>query len=193
MASSQSASSKIVLVLRLIVLFLLVAAVMVLVFNTVTVTLDLRTFVITFPPAKLTFKDLITFKYMLSVAVIAAAYTIFQLPLAIYHVVEGKRLMSGAPEFDFYADQVMSYLLATAVGAGFLVCGELKINLTKMINSLEETITEGLEDSRKNYDKFVNYGFIASALVCLAFVCMAVVSALSSVNRSKNERKSIFG
>ncbi|CAN1354625.1 CASP-like protein 4D1 [Linum perenne] len=113
-------------------------------------------------PTKLTFKDLITFK------------------------------MSCFPEFDFYADEVMSYLLATAVGAGFLVCAELKINLDKFLKSLEEA-TQGLQDSRQNYDKFINHGLLSSALFLLAFFCMAVVSILSALNRNSNEKKSIFG
>ncbi|CAN1354622.1 CASP-like protein 4D1 [Linum perenne] len=91
--------------------------------------------------------------------------------------------MSCFPEFDFYADEVMSYLLATAVGAGFLVCAELKINLA----------TQGLQDSRQNYDKFINHGLLSSALFLLAFFCMAVVSILSALNRNSNEKKSIFG
>ncbi|CAN0902178.1 CASP-like protein 4D1 [Linum grandiflorum] len=112
---------------------------------------------------KLTFKDLITFK------------------LACF------------PEFDFYADQIVSYLLATAVGAGFLVCAELKTNLNKMLKSLEESNTQGLGDSKEKYDRFINHGFLASALVLFAFICMAVVSVLSSLNRNSNEKKSIFG
>ncbi|CAN1354626.1 CASP-like protein 4D1 [Linum perenne] len=189
-SSSQSEASRtMVLVLRISTLFLLVAAAMVLVFDTAEVQVDLRNFVIT--PTKLTFKDLITFKYLLAVAVIAVVYTVVQIPFSIHHVATGKR-MSCFPEFDFYADEVMSYLLATAVGAGFLVCAELKINLDKFLKSLEEA-TQGLQDSRQNYDKFINHGLLSSALFLLAFFCMAVVSILSALNRNSNEKKSIFG
>ncbi|CAN0902177.1 CASP-like protein 4D1 [Linum grandiflorum] len=179
-----------VLVLRLSTVLMMVAAAMVLVFDTAVVQLDLRNFVIN--TTKLTFKDLITFKYLLGVAVVVVVYTIVQIPFSIHHLATGKRL-ACFPEFDFYADQIVSYLLATAVGAGFLVCAELKTNLNKMLKSLEESNTQGLGDSKEKYDRFINHGFLASALVLFAFICMAVVSVLSSLNRNSNEKKSIFG
>ncbi|CAI0472827.1 unnamed protein product, partial [Linum tenue] len=124
-------------------------------------------------------------RYLLAVAIIGAVYTIVQLPLAIYHVATGKRLSRKEcmPEFDFYGDKLVSYLLATAVGAGFLVCADLK----------EDANTAGLGDSRENYDKFFNMGFLATTLLFLAFVCMAVVSVLSSINRNHDRTRSIFG
>ncbi|CAN0902180.1 CASP-like protein 4D1, partial [Linum grandiflorum] len=120
--------------------------------------------------------------YLIGVGIVVAIYTVIQVPFSIYHVATGKRL-SCFPEFDFYADKIVSYLLATAVGAGFLVCAELK----------EESNTQGLGDSKEKYDRFINHGFLASALVLFAFICMAVVSVLSSLNRNSNEKKSIFG
>ncbi|CAN0902181.1 CASP-like protein 4D1 [Linum grandiflorum] len=190
-SSSQSPASRaIVLVLRLSTLFLLVAAVFVLVFDKAEVRIDLRNFDVV--ATKLTFKDLITFIYLIGVGIVVAIYTVIQVPFSIYHVATGKRL-SCFPEFDFYADKIVSYLLATAVGAGFLVCAELKTNLNKMLKSLEESNTQGLGDSKEKYDRFINHGFLASALVLFAFICMAVVSVLSSLNRNSNEKKSIFG
>ncbi|CAI0472825.1 unnamed protein product [Linum tenue] len=186
----------VVLVLRLSTLFILVASVLVLVFNTVKVPFDVRNLSLNeFNPTKLTFKDLIAFKYLLAVAIIGAVYTIVQLPLAIYHVATGKRLSRKEcmPEFDFYGDKLVSYLLATAVGAGFLVCADLKVNLDKMLKTLEDANTAGLGDSRENYDKFFNMGFLATTLLFLAFVCMAVVSVLSSINRNHDRTRSIFG
>ncbi|CAI0472826.1 unnamed protein product [Linum tenue] len=154
----------VVLVLRLSTLFILVASVLVLVFNTVKVPFDVRNLSLNeFNPTKLTFKDLIAFKY------------------------------KCMPEFDFYGDKLVSYLLATAVGAGFLVCADLKVNLDKMLKTLEDANTAGLGDSRENYDKFFNMGFLATTLLFLAFVCMAVVSVLSSINRNHDRTRSIFG
>ncbi|CAI0400036.1 unnamed protein product [Linum tenue] len=184
------------MVLRLSTLFILAASVLVLVFNTVKVSVDFRNFTLDeFNPTKITFKDLITLKYLLAVAIIGALYTVCQLPFAIYHVATGKRLSRNdcMPEFNFYGDELVSYLLATGIGAGFLVCADLKVNLDKMMKALEDAHEAGLRDSRESYDKFLNMGILATALLFLAFVCMAVLSVLSSINRNHDKTRSIFG
>ncbi|CAI0400035.1 unnamed protein product, partial [Linum tenue] len=124
-------------------------------------------------------------RYLLAVAIIGALYTVCQLPFAIYHVATGKRLSRNdcMPEFNFYGDELVSYLLATGIGAGFLVCADLK----------EDAHEAGLRDSRESYDKFLNMGILATALLFLAFVCMAVLSVLSSINRNHDKTRSIFG
>jgi hypothetical protein len=48
------------------------------------------------------------------------------------------------------------------------------------------------EDSKALYDKFLNKGIIATSALAFGFVCMALVSVLSSVNRTKTT-KGFFG
>lgn len=46
------------------------------------------------------------YRYVLSVAVIAAAYSLLGLPLVFYSIYKGKRFL---PELDFYGDKVVFF------------------------------------------------------------------------------------
>ncbi|KAI4352074.1 hypothetical protein L6164_006360 [Bauhinia variegata] len=133
---------------------------------------------------KIKFKDVIAYRFVLSVAVIAAAYTLVQLPLASFYALKQKRLIRNAhlSEFDFYGDKVISLLLASGVGAGIAVSYEFK----KVVNEvLGESGVRKSDDARSTFNKFVDMGIIASSVLALALLCMALVSVLSSINRSR--------
>ncbi|GKV05278.1 hypothetical protein SLEP1_g17308 [Rubroshorea leprosula] len=105
-----------------------------------------------FGGGKLIFKDIITYSYVFSTAVIAAAYALLQISFAIYNVNNEKRMISSdfSPEFDIYADKPISLLLATGVGAGFAVTYEFKQFLNGVFDIVEES------DLKPAYDKFLN-------------------------------------
>lgn len=87
--------------------------------------------------------------------------------------------------------QVISFLLAMGVGAGFAVSFELKSLLNDIFTAIAHADVPEIEESKANYDKFINRGIIATSLLSLGFVCMAVVSLLSSIGQTA--RKSLLG
>ncbi|XP_057443459.1 CASP-like protein 4D1 [Lotus japonicus] len=136
------------------------------------------------------FQDFTTYRYVVAVAAIAGLYCIVQLPFSLYYVVKQKRLIKNGflPEFDFYGDKVISLLLATGIGAGFAVSYEFK----KFFDSIFDAAGFAKHDpTRSTNDKFYNRSIIASAVLSVACLAMAVVSVISSINRSKS--KGIFG
>ncbi|XP_052180899.1 CASP-like protein 4D1, partial [Diospyros lotus] len=81
---------------------------------------------------------------------------------------------AGLPEFDFYADKIMSFLLAAGAGAGFAVSFELK----RLLGGDDEI-------SSKTNAFFINRANIATAILLLGFVSMAVLLVLSSTARAQ--------
>ncbi|XP_028785053.1 CASP-like protein 4D2 [Neltuma alba] len=133
---------------------------------------------------QLKFQDIIAFRYALAVAAISAAYGILQLPFAVYYAVKEKRLIRNGclPDFDFIADKVISLVLATAVGAGIGVSYEAKRG------SLQNAGVPVLiiVDFNDKVDQFFERGIIASSVLAVACLCMAIVSVISSIDRSRS-------
>nr|XP_043614457.1 CASP-like protein 4D1 [Erigeron canadensis] len=151
---------------------------------------------------KTTWKDIKTYRYVFATAVIGVVYMLIQIPFALYYVVKEKRLIqhSCLPEFDFYADKLISYILATGVGAGFAASLELKqvtdsmvAILAFIIAALKGELDLGFDINQFNskVHKFLDRGIIATVLLTLGFACMVVISVISSLNRSG--RKNYFG
>ncbi|KAJ0048073.1 hypothetical protein Pint_16840 [Pistacia integerrima] len=162
------------LVFRIFALLLSVGCIVVLVTDTVKFT----------DGSKTTFEDVMTYKYVPCQRAIGGAYSLWQLPCAIYYAFTQKRLI------DFYGDkylfffQMVGFVLASGVGAVFAVTYELK----SFVNDFVETLLSlGFEDTigfKSGTDKFLNRIYIAAGLLLGAFVCMALPSVLSSINRT---------
>ncbi|XVF09375.1 hypothetical protein REPUB_Repub07fG0087300 [Reevesia pubescens] len=137
---------------------------------------------------KITFKNIIAYRYVLATAVVAAAYCLLQLPFAIYYAWTEKRLIRGdfLPSFDFYGDKAVAFLLASGVGAGFLVIVELK----EFLGDLFKEFGADLKDSP--FEGFFNKGYLAASLLAGAFLCMAVLSILSSLQRTSSGSRGFF-
>ncbi|XP_061957323.1 CASP-like protein 4D1 [Populus nigra] len=176
------------LVLRIFTLLALVACVVLFITNT------FRDAVFD-DGSKVTFKDLTTYRFVLSTAVIGATYTLLQLPFALYYALTEKRLIKVdiLRELDLYGDKIIAFLLASGVGAGFAVSVEIKSLLNDLFDAFAIAGFQDTEDSKALYDKFLNKGIIATSALAFGFVCMALVSVLSSVNRSKTATKGFFG
>ncbi|XP_030442060.1 CASP-like protein 4D1 [Syzygium oleosum] len=137
---------------------------------------------------KTTFKDVITYRYVLSTALIGAAYLLVQLPFAIYHACTEKRIFRNGclPEFDFYGDKLISLILATGVGAGFAISFELKKFIRDFFDVLLTFDIPLDDDDKSKAIKFLNRGIISTGLLALGLVCMVIVSVLSSINRNSS-------
>ncbi|CAA2941843.1 CASP 4D1 [Olea europaea subsp. europaea] len=170
--ASQSVRNS-VLVLRIFALLLLAASVALMVINNFTISDGTKT----------KFSDLIAYRYVLATALAGVAYTLIQIPFAIYNVVNEKRLLRNGflQEFDFYGDKIIAFLLATGVGVGFGVSCEIQ-RLIKQSGAGED------EETMKT-NKFLDKGNISSGLLLGGFVCMAVLCILSSIRLSMTNRR----
>ncbi|KAL3835283.1 hypothetical protein ACJIZ3_010019 [Penstemon smallii] len=76
----------------------------------------------------LTYKDFHSYKYMFYAMLIGLAYTVLQVPFAIYYMRRKKHMINNFSflKFVFYADKVMVFVLATGVGAAFGATMDLK-------------------------------------------------------------------
>lgn len=79
---------------------------------------------------------------------------------------------------------MISFLLATGVGAGFGVSFELKSFAKDLFKAIEDPTVPDIQESKASYSRFFNRGIIASAVLSVGFLCMATISVLSSINRT---------
>ncbi|KAK0587652.1 hypothetical protein LWI29_026434 [Acer saccharum] len=129
-----------------------------------------------------------TYRYVLSTAVVGVTYTLVQLPFALLYAFKQKRLIRGEllSEFDFYGDKVVSLFLGTGVGAGFAVTFEFKDFLKDLFETLADLgFAELAGEFEPKLDKFLDRGNIATGLLFVAFICTALLSVLSSINKRK--------
>ncbi|KAK2635618.1 hypothetical protein Ddye_030410 [Dipteronia dyeriana] len=124
-------------------------------------------------------------RYVLATAAVGFVYTIIQIPFAIYHAIKEKRVSKNQflPEFDFYADKMVAFLLATGVGAGFGLTFELKKFVKDFLDSIKNLGIPGVDESDSAINKFLDKAIFATGLLFLGFLCMAVLSIFSSINR----------
>ncbi|KAL1823590.1 CASP-like protein 4D1 [Daucus carota subsp. sativus] len=172
MAISSKTLVNTSLLLRILSLLVLAASVVVMVTNTVT---DID-------GSKDHFTILTTYRYVLAIGAVGFLYTLVQIPFAVYYVCTEKRLIRNGclPIFDFYGDIVISFLLATASGAGFAATYELKKLVVGVVGFGETT-------------KFLNRGYISIGLLFAGSVCMVILSILSSNLRNSTGRGGFFG
>ncbi|KAF5189026.1 Casp-like protein 4d1 [Thalictrum thalictroides] len=169
------------LVLRLLALVLLAASIAI--FATDKFTIDGQ---------KATFRDIQAYKYVMAAALLVFIYTLIEIPFAIYHVLKEKRLINHGcvPHFESCADQIMAYILATAVGAGFGTTFEYKKVLKDFIEGLENLGFEGVEEAKSKGEKFLDRGNIATGVLFVAFICVAVQAVISSISRNNSATNS---
>ncbi|KAM7463359.1 hypothetical protein LguiA_031480 [Lonicera macranthoides] len=113
-----------------------------------------------------------TYRYAVFSMVAGFAYTLVQIPFAIYYLKTGKRLINHRlfSYLEFYGDKLSAFLLATAVGAVFGVTSELKRGADRL---------QG--DDQSKYDNFLNLGYISGGFLLIAFVGSAVTAIKSSL------------
>lgn len=106
-----------------------------------------------------------------------------------------KRLKELTPWNGIHACmQVISLLLGTGVGAGFAVTFEFKRNLNDFVQGVEDLSGQDLSEFKSKTEKFLDRAIIATGLLFLGFICMAILSVLSSLSRSSaKSSKGFFG
>ncbi|XP_047173532.1 CASP-like protein 4D1 [Vigna umbellata] len=126
--------------------------------------------------AEVRYQDFDSYSLVVAIAAITCAYSIVQLPFAIYHALRHKRLINNGflPKFDLYADKVISLCLGVACGAGFALSVELKKFLKEHVINLNDFNFKG------PYNKLLIRGLISSAFLLVTFFSMAVLSFISS-------------
>ncbi|XP_022137163.1 CASP-like protein 4D1 [Momordica charantia] len=138
---------------------------------------------------KATFNDIHGYRYVLSIAIIGLAHTILQLGFSLYHVLtQNIPFWNGLPQFNYYADQVLAWVLASAAGAGFAVTAELKRLVDENIKNAVgdyELFIPAVDQQESLIDDFFDKANIATAILFLAFLSMATLLLLSPFNRIK--------
>ncbi|KAE8667770.1 Detected protein of unknown function [Hibiscus syriacus] len=148
---------------------------------------------------KVTFKDVITYKYVVATAVVAATYCLLAIALTLYIV--SCLYREEAHSWSFLANLiflwrqgVVAFVLATGVGAGFLTTAEVK----RFLNGLLESFGARLKDTP--FEGFFDRGYLATALLAAAFLCMSILSILSappdnkaSGNKAAGKKGFFFG
>ncbi|XP_019167343.1 PREDICTED: CASP-like protein 4D1 [Ipomoea nil] len=171
-----------ILVLRIFTLMILAASI------ALTVTNNFKA-----AGTKVKFSDCKSYWYILAVGAAGALYTLIQLPFAMYHVVKEKRMIRGKflPNFDFYGDKVISFLLASGVGVGFSASVELKDTINSLMDTFEFLLAnenlislDVMEEFRTKLNKFFDREIIAIGILVGGFATMAILSILSSLNKS---------
>ncbi|KAL4297987.1 hypothetical protein GQ457_09G029520 [Hibiscus cannabinus] len=151
------------LVLKILMFVSLLVALVVLVTDSATISLTVVS-----TNMKIHFDDVYTYRYMLASIIFGFVYSLAQTALSLYHIIKGSPLFTGDAVFvfNFYADKVISYLLATGSAAGFGATKDLKASADAL----------GLTDLDGYFDK----GFASASLLLLAFLCAALLSIFSS-------------
>ncbi|KAK9277223.1 hypothetical protein L1049_006762 [Liquidambar formosana] len=171
-----------VVVLRFLALLLLAGSIVVMAINSFTSSDGVKT----------TFKDVIAYRYVIATGITGFAYTLVQIPFAIYHASKEKRLIRTNVYLSLIStgDKIIAFLLATGVGAGFAVTFELKRILDAFLDGFD---VPGIGDEKSKPEKFLDRGNIATGLLFLGFLCMVVLSVLSSINRMPPTGRGFFG
>ncbi|CDO98631.1 unnamed protein product [Coffea canephora] len=171
-----------VLVLRVITLLALAASVVLLVLNNCKLS----------DGAKIFFADLHAYWYAVAVAGVGFIYTLIQLPFAVYHVSTEKRWIRNGclPEFDFYGDKVISFLLASGVGVGFGVTFELKryFDVVSVVAVALGANAAEVDEERSKASHFLDRENIATGILLVGFVTMAITSILTSIMKSASTK-----
>ncbi|KAM3319474.1 CASP-like protein 4D1 [Capsicum chacoense] len=175
MATTKRIINNSVAVLRILTLWACVAAVVLMVTNNFKLDGD-----------KTKFSDIKGFRYVLAAAAGGVLYSLIQLPFAVYQAVKEKRLINGQflPMFDFYGDKVIAFLLASGVGVGFGVSIELKQLIDQLVDGFDSLGVTGLDEFEDKTKKYLDRGIIASGVLLVGFVTMAILNILTSANRN---------
>ncbi|XP_019151106.1 PREDICTED: CASP-like protein PIMP1 [Ipomoea nil] len=146
---------------------------------------------VTLPPNgnKIKFNKIYPYRYLVATLILGLAYTLLQTAFAISQACTGKRVGGERScVFDFFADNVVSYLVASGAAACFGVTQELKKRNTveKLYADLgsklhmSDTDKLNVQQILDDMDKFINRGNVAARVCLIGFVFAATSSVFSS-------------
>ncbi|XP_044489074.1 CASP-like protein 4D1 [Mangifera indica] len=134
----------------------------------------LRLLTLGFLAASIVLLFLDKFTFSDATGVIGFLYTFVQNPFAIYHASKASK--------KWMSFRIIAFLLATGAGAGFAVTFEFKKLLKDFIKSVGATFGfSGLDETDSITEKFLDKANVATGLLFLGFICMAILSVFSSI------------
>ncbi|CAK9170475.1 unnamed protein product [Ilex paraguariensis] len=121
---------------------------------------------------RLRYKDISSYRYALLTMVVGVAYSLLQIPFAIYYLITGKRLVNRYAflQFDFYGDKVTLVILASGIGAVF----GATTDLDRAYNA-------------ENFGDFFSMAYLSAGFLLIGTVSSGVSSVISSMTLSKRE------
>nr|XP_043614018.1 CASP-like protein 4D1 [Erigeron canadensis] len=137
-------------------------------------------------PVPFAYKDVATYEYVFFAMIAGFAYTLLQLPFAIFFFLIKKRLINNNAfiGFEFYGDKICLTILATAVGSVFGATVE-----TRKGASLITHFDGGLYDANDYHSKvddFCMISYISAAFLLAGFLCSMTSSIMSSRALARN-------
>lgn len=75
-------------------------------------------------------------------------------------------------------------MLASGVGVGFGVSIELKQLIDQLVDGFDSLGVTGLDEFEDKTKKYLDRGIIASGVLLVGFVTMAILTILTSANRN---------
>ncbi|KAL3512475.1 hypothetical protein ACH5RR_025192 [Cinchona calisaya] len=182
MASKKIINS--ILVLRVITLLVLAGSIVVMGLNNFKLSDGTKT----------SFSDLHAYRYVVAVAGVGFVYSLIQLPFAIHYAATEKRWIRNdcLPEFDFYGDKLVSFLLASGVGVGFGVTFEIKRFLNAVFAAFAALGGTDIDEQQSKTSKFFDRGNIATGILLVGFATMAITSILTSIRKAESSKGGLF-
>lgn len=134
---------------------------------------------------KTKYSDVKAYKYVLAAAIVGFAYSLIQLPFALYYAVTGKRVFHGRflGRLDFYVDKMLSFYLASGVGTGYGVSSELKRYVNGFVDTIETSGIDTFEELRTKSLTFFDKGYLATTPLLAGFTTMAILTIITSFSR----------
>ncbi|XP_059658331.1 CASP-like protein 4D1 [Cornus florida] len=163
------------LVARAVTIASLAVSVALMKMNSAACTINSKKFIISY-------SEFNAYKFMLFTNFVGFAYTLLQIPFAVYYLTTGKRLSNHYRllQFDFYGDKVISFLLAVGVGAVFGATSDLKKALNNSRNFEFFDINSDLSDYYSKFDDLYNMAYISAGFLLIGFLSSALSSIISS-------------
>ncbi|XP_031122991.1 CASP-like protein 4D1 [Ipomoea triloba] len=125
---------------------------------------------------RIRYSDYSSYKYMMFIMVIGCVYNLLQIPLALYFFLRHNHLINhtGFVLFQFFADQVILALLATALGATF----GATVDLDKGVRRKEKV--------EKNLHHFWRLVYLPITFFLIAFIASIISSIITSITTLTN-------
>ncbi|KAL3500041.1 hypothetical protein ACH5RR_039134 [Cinchona calisaya] len=115
-----------------------------------------------------------SYRYMFYISILGMAYSLIQIPFAVYYLRAKKRLIEShyLLHVDFYGDKIMSLLLGAGVGAAF--------GATRDLN-------KGVKWSEPKINDFFDLSYVAALFIFIGCLGCTISSIFSSLALSEAE------
>nr|GMD26352.1 CASP-like protein 4D1 [Ipomoea batatas] len=120
---------------------------------------------------RISYSNYSSYKYMMFIMVVGCVYNLLQIPLAVYYFFREKHLIShrGFVLFQFFADQVIMALLATALGATF----GATVDLDKGVRNKDKV--------EQNLHRYWRFMYLPAIFFLIGFITSIISSITTSL------------